>query len=134
MGRVSTYLVDRAIIRYASNAKNKGVVTNRNAGVVLYEDRGTWIPARLRPVKGDEGKDGVVTDLPHSHELVINVRDEAGDHVVVLPSDRFDVRMSIDGALTDRLTNFKIVGVVRPIRKTSKMVSYLIPVLQDTEH
>lgn len=123
------------MIRSITVSKNKGVVTARNAGEVAYDDVGDWVPARLRPVSGDENKNPENVKLPHSHEIVLALKDVSGAPVVVSESDIIDIRYCRNGEVSsDRITGFKIVGAIQEIRKNTKVVSYVLPVTRDVEY
>jgi hypothetical protein len=135
MSRRDFYLADRARVRRAKFTVNKGVVTNRNKNDldVHYDIVGDWIPARLTPVKGDEIRNEAQFKLVYQYNIVLDRYDDSGNEVCLEQPDRLEFRVKRDLVMSDVIQNFKIVGAIKEHRKTSRVISYTVPVTLETE-
>ena len=132
MSRRVAYLADRARVLRPDIEVNKQVVSRRNMQPQPVSD---WIAARVKPVKGGEIREEGMVKLVHSHDIHLHHHDETGNEVMVFEGDELELKAARNQELGEVAINrFKIVGVVREIRKRTKVVSYIVPVALETEH
>lgn len=126
------YLADRARILRPQLDINKQVVSRRNMEPQPVSD---WINARIRPVRGTEVPQEGMIKLVHSHEVVLHHHDESGNQVMVFEGDELELKAARNQELPDlSIKKFTVTGSVREIRKRTKVVSYIVPVILETEH
>lgn len=143
MARVH-YLQDRVKLRRRIKRFERGVVENVNRGIVEEnpqeypderDDASGWIPARIRGVDpSPETADlEVKVDLPILYELVMYAYDEHGKPVCPKQHDQVIIRYSRDNKLVETTAEARIVGTIEEVRKRSKLFSYVMPIVLDTE-
>jgi hypothetical protein len=129
MGLTNHYLKDRARIKRPVTNFNRGIVSQE----AEFEPIGDWIPARIRSKSGLEVvEDGRVV-LPEDYELVLAVSDINGNRVQIEQADRFEIMTNYNTELDYPVLGYKIDGAITETRKVTKLVSYVIPVVRDTE-
>lgn len=129
MGLTNHYLKDRARIRRPVTNFNRGIVSQE----ADFEVIGDWIPARLRNKSGLEVvEDGRVT-LPEDFELVLAIYDINGNKVQLEQADRFEISTNFNSELDYSVAGYKIDGSITETRKVTKLVSYVVPIVRDTE-
>jgi hypothetical protein len=131
MSRTTAYLADRARILRMEIDENKRVVSSRN---VKPLPTGDWIPARIRPVSGREVRADGMTKLEYSHEIVLNHHDASGNEVFVHEGDKLELRACRNQVLEDDSVVFKIAGAIRETRRRTRVVSYVIPAILESEY
>jgi transcriptional regulator of NAD metabolism len=146
MSRRVAYLVDRARIQRPVIVKDKGVVSDWNSRVVAdrggkqitkfsqeAEPIGDWIAARLRPVDGNEAREEGMVKLAYTHEIVLHDHDESDNEVHPHEGDKIEVRVRRNGQLSDVVLVYKITGAIREHRTRTKVRSYTLPVVLESE-
>ena len=137
-------MLDRVKIMRRKPTIDRGIVQNYNRGIVEdvlvdYPDSrdsvSDWIPARLRLPAGDEDvfDSGAKVDLPIVYELVMYAWDENGVEIYPKQHDELIIRYKRDGSLVDTTTRLRITGTIQEVRKRSKVYSFIMPVVMDTE-
>jgi len=135
---------DRVRIERRIPTLNRGIVENVNRGIVEEnpgqypeserDDVSDWIPARLRLPSGEETTNlDVKVDLGVQYELVLHAFDVHGQQICPIQSDELVIKYSRDSELMDVNSRLRIVGTIEEVRKRSKLFSYIIPVVHDTE-
>ena len=143
MSRVH-WMQDRVKITRRIPTLNRGIVENVNRGIVeenpdKYPDSERdeltdWIPARMRLPSGEETNPlQVKVDLGVQYELVLHAFDVHGKQICPIQSDEFIIKYSRDSELMDVSSRLRIVGTIEEVRKRSKLFSYIVPVVHDTE-
>lgn len=138
------WMQDRVKITRRIAKKERGIIENVSRGLVedqpeTYpeerDEKSDWIPARLRLPGGDESvtEMGAKVDLPIIYELVIYGWDENGEEVCPKQHDELILKYKRDGELTETTSRLRITGTIREIRRRSKLYSYVMPVVMDTE-
>ena len=125
------YLQDRVKISRRLATLNRGIVDSDPNNRQEVTD---WIPARLRIPAGDEVQPTEVkVDLPVTYELVLLGEDENGRQICPKQHDEFIIRYRRDSELVETSSRLRITGTIEEIRKRSKLFTYVIPVVMDTE-
>lgn len=137
------WLQDRVKISTRIPTLNRGIVENVNRGIIdenpaeYAEERletSDWIPARLRlPAGVEETQQEVKVDLQIQYELVLSATDVNGKQICPKQHDELVIKYRRDNELVDTSQNLRIVGTIEEVRKRSRLYSYIIPVIMDTE-
>lgn len=147
MSRRAAYLVDRALIHRPVVREDKGVVSDWNSRVETpgrggktvtnfkqeANPVGDWIAARLRPVDGNEVREGAMVKLAYTHEVVLHHHDESGNQVLPHEGDKLELRVRRDERMSDVTVTYKIAGAIREHRTRSKVRGYTLPVVLESE-
>ena len=145
MGRLH-YLQDRAKLSRPIATKSRGIVENVSRGMVeehpetypteRNEDVTDWIPARLRPPSASEVRNfgDAKLDLQFSHVLVLHAYDESGNFIDPRQYDEIIVKYRRDGELVDLSARVRVTSAIQEVRKRSKVFSYTLGVVLDTEY
>ncbi len=145
MSRVH-WMKDRVKITRKISTLNRGIVENLNRGIIEEQpdkydaadpersEITDWIPARLRSPGGNEGQgEEVKVDLGIVYELVLYGWDEKGFEVCPKQHDELIIKYARDGDLVETTQRLRITGTIKETRKRSKLYSYVMPVVMDTE-
>ena len=131
MARVH-YLRDRVRISRKQATLNRGVVDND------LEDRKTItdpIPCRIRNIAGAEetGEGMKKVTLPIGYELVLYNKDINGKEICPKQHDEFILEYARDDELVGTNVRLRIVGAIEEVRRRTRLETYIIPVVADTE-
>lgn len=137
------WLQDRVKISTRIPTLNRGIVENVNRGIVeenptrYPEERNEtsdWIPARLRlPAGVEETPMEVKVDLSIQYELVLSAFDVNGKQVCPSQHDELILKYRRDNELVDTSQRLRITGTIEEVRKRSRLYTYIIPVVMETE-